>query len=149
MFIDAQQQFSSAQALTATAASTNVLDLGPITPNTQRRIGTGEAMSVMLCVSTAADSTTGDETYAVTLQTDADEAFGSAATVAQWTIPASQLTAGATIGLGVPKGVAVERYIRLNYTLGGTSPSVTLSAYLQPSDLVQAYYSYADNSTIT
>lgn len=149
MFIDAQLQFSNGQALSATAASTNVIDLGPITPNTQRRIGAGEPMAIMLNVSTAADFTTGDETYSVTLQTDDADSFGSAATVAQWTIPASQLTAGATIGLGVPKGVPVERYIRLNYTLGGTSPSVTLSAYLQPQSMVQAYYAYADNSTIT
>ena len=43
MILDAQNQFSSAQALTATADSTNVIDLG-----VAREIGVGEPMCVLI-----------------------------------------------------------------------------------------------------
>ena len=41
-----------------------------------------------------------------------------------------------------------ERYIRLNYTLGGTTPTVTLSAHLAPLSMVQNNRTYADGFSI-
>lgn len=150
MILDAYQLFSDAQALTgpATTASTNVLDLGPLTVNTTRNIGVGEPMAIVINVDVAADFTTTDETYTFNLVTDTDEAFGSLATVSSTAITAAQLTAGASVVIPLTN-YAFERYIRLNYVLAGTSPSVTVTTHLQPLNMVQNYKSYADNSNIS
>jgi len=57
MYIDAQGLFSDAQALTATAASTNIVDLG-----SDRNIGVGEEMVVAIFLDVAADDGDADET---------------------------------------------------------------------------------------
>lgn len=148
MFLDALQIFSDAQALTATAVSTNVIPLGP---GTERYIGTGEPMGVFITIDVAPDETTGDETYTVTLQSDSADTFGSAATViGPYTIPRTA-DAGAQFFIPIPPNVATEAYLRLNYTLGGTTPSVTLSAYLVPASLVPspATILYPDAITIS
>ena len=58
MILDSLLKFSDAQALTATADSTNVIDL-----SNDRDIGIGEPMALVVTVGVAADFTTGDETY--------------------------------------------------------------------------------------
>lgn len=146
MMLDAQHLFSDAQALTATAVSTNVIDLG-----SDRDIGKGEPMAVVIIVDVAADFTTGDETYQIDVQS------GSTATptkVVARRIPvvtASNLTSD--LGLGkqivIPLPHDGDRYYRLNYTLGGTTPSVTLTSFLQPMSMIQSDAQYADALTIT
>ena len=58
MYIDNLLKLSDAQALTATAVATNVVDLG-----VARSVGNGEPMAVVFSVGVAADQTTGDEDY--------------------------------------------------------------------------------------
>jgi hypothetical protein len=67
---DAQLILCEAQALTADAGSSNVLDLG-----VSRNIGAGNPLSVFIHVSVAADHTTGNETYNFIMQTDGDVAI--------------------------------------------------------------------------
>lgn len=122
MLIDKRLEFSDAQALTATADSTNSIDLG-----SDVDVGPGRTLYLVVQVDVAADATTGDETYAVALETDSDSAFGSATTIGSITIPRGT-AAGTRYVLGFP--YANERYLQLAYTLGGTSPTVTLSAWL-------------------
>lgn len=123
MFLDGQLLFSDAQALSATAVSTNVIDLG-----VDRDIGDGEAMGVLVTVDVAADGTTTDETYVITVQT------GSTATpttvIATRTLTYTELTAGSKWFIPIPKDN--QRYLRVNYTLGGTTPSVTVTTALVP-----------------
>ena len=141
MFIDAQHLFSDAQALTATAASTNSIDLG-----SDRNIGVGEPMSVVITCDVAMGGTS--PTFIATLQADDNSAFSSAVSV----IACPQKTAiaaGEQIVLPVPAAAMTARYIRLNYTMGGTSPTVTVTAHLMPSSMVQNYQSYADGFTIS
>jgi len=121
--LDSLLQFSDAQALAATGASTNVIDLG-----SDRDIGPGRPMWVVVAVNVAADHTTGDETYKVDLQTADDAAFGTPKVIASLSPAAADLAAGARFVIGMP--FANQRYLRLNYTLAGTSPSVTLTAWL-------------------
>jgi len=117
MIFDQQTLLSDAQAITATAASTNVIDLGPIKTGIVRDIGKGKPIPLLVQVLeqfTAA----GAGTLTVALQVDDNEAFSSAKTV--WT---SATFALATLKPGfvvipeyIPRGTD-ERYMRLNYTV--------------------------------
>jgi hypothetical protein len=122
MWIDKRLEFSDAQAITADAVSTNVVDLSQ-----DRDIGIGTALWVVITVDVAADGTTGDETYEAELQTDDNSSFSSATELGVVAIPRSS-AAGTQFTIGFPR--ANERYLRLNYDVGGTTPTVTLSAWL-------------------
>jgi len=141
MYIDSLLKFSDAQALTATADSTNVVDLG-----VDRDIGIGEAMAVVITVGVAADITTGNETYQFQVETDSVEALSSATVIADQTVAAASLTAGDKVVL--PIGFSNERYLQVVYTLGGTTPTVTVDAQLMPLAQVDGYVNYANGYTI-
>lgn len=140
---DAFSEFSDAQALTSTAVSTNVVDLGG-----DHNVGIGEPMAVVITVGVAADDSDGDETYSVALQTDDNDSFSSATQIGSATITRGD-AAGTQYVIVVPADQTAERYLRLNYTLGGTSPSVTVDARLSPLKHVQNYVSYPDGFTIS
>jgi hypothetical protein len=143
MFVDAQTLFSDAQALTVTAASTNLIDFG-----SDRDMSKGEPLDVVIVVDVAADGTTTDETYSFAIQTDSDVAFGSATTLASRAITYGELTLGSIHTIPVPN--TNERYMRLYYTLGGTTPTVTVTAFLQPHALVEeSRVTYPDGFTIS
>jgi hypothetical protein len=144
MILDKDLQFSASQAVTTDAASTNLIDLG-----VARNIFDGEPMAVLLSIETAADGTTTDETYEFQIETDDNSSFSSATDLLAHSIGYASLTAGSLHVLPIPVGAAVERYLRLNYNTGGTSPSVTLSAYLVPLNSVVKYKAYADGITIS
>lgn len=143
MYLDAQLLYSDAQALVATAVSTNIVDHGA-----DRNLGIGEPLAIVVIVDVALDRTTGDETYAVTLQTDDNAAFSSATTV---TGPVSLLTyaAGTKFIIPVPPDTLMERFSRLNYTLGGITPTGTVTAFMIPLSMIQNDVHYADAITIT
>jgi hypothetical protein len=152
MIIDAQNLFSDAQALVATAVSTNILDLGA-----ERHIGRGEPMAVVICVDVLADVVSGDETYQFDVQADSAAAFASPIVIARRVFavtgapsePTSRLAAGSRVVIPIGSDSSAERALRLNYTLGGTTPSITVTAFLQPMSLVQAEGVFADNITIS
>lgn len=125
MITDAQLMFSEAQALTATAVSTNVIDL-----RKDVDIGLTRELYVAVVVGVAADFTSANETYTVQLQTDDNVGFASAANIGEVFAfdTAAKRAAGYVALLKVP--TENEQYLRLNYTLGGTTPSITVSAYL-------------------
>lgn len=130
MIVDAQLQFSDDQALTATAPSTNIIDLG-----SDRNIGIGAGLSVLIQPKVAGDFTTGDETYNVTVQTDDNAAFSSPTTVVAAT--AINKALGAMTVLAIPPNTLTERYLRLNYTLAGTTPTMTVDAWLVETATIQ------------
>lgn len=144
MIIDSLLQFSDAQALTSTAASTNVVPL-----SAERRIGTGEPMAVVIVLDVASDGTTGDETYSVQVQSDTDVAFGSAASVGGALSIPRGTAAGTKYVIPIGPGTATETYLRLYYTLDGTTPTVTVTAFLQPLNAIQNDAYYADGFTIS
>jgi len=143
MILDAQLLFSDAQALTATAVSTNVVDF-----SADRDPGVGEEMAVVIQLDVAADAGNSDETYVAAIQTDDNESFSSAATVASITITRGDAAGTRYVSL-LPKSTLVERYIRISYTLGGTTPTATVTAFLVPAKFVDAYRAYADGYTIS
>lgn len=140
MYVDAQLLLSDAQALTATAVSTNIIDLG-----SDRDIGPGRGLSFVLTTDVAADSTTGNETYQVDIQTDDNSGFSSATTICSYVILAAALTAGSIHVLPMPN--TNERYVRLNYTLGGTTPTWTVTSFVGLD--AQLYQAYPNNYTIS
>jgi hypothetical protein len=129
MYVDKFLEFSRNQALTAKAASTNVIDLG-----VDHDIGRGEPMAVTIHVGVSASANDGNETYTFTLQTDDNSSFSSATNLTSITVAAADLVAGYKFFIGVPK--ANERYLRMNYTLGGTTPTITLTSYLEPQNFI-------------
>lgn len=131
MILDMQSMFSDDQAITITAASTNLIDLGatgtpPLSSTALvRDIGKGTPIEILIIVTVAHGGTT--PTLVVTLEMDELAAFGS-----QTTVGTSAELAGASVGdrasiFFVPEGIT-ERFIRLKYTVGGTNPTITVTA---------------------
>ncbi len=135
-YVDARLEFSSAQALTATADSTNVVDL----TQTARQIGAGQPMWVHFNVTVAADTGNSDETYQFNIATGSAATLGTK--IATMDIPRGTLVAGYTFSMAVPVE-RMERYVGVEYVLGGTSPSVTVDAYLSDQE-PYTWTSYAD-----
>lgn len=157
MILDAQNQFSDSQALTATALSTNVIDLSQ-----DRSIGSGEPMAVVFNVEVAADQTTGDEDYTFALETASEAAFDTtnveigriAFESGTPTLPAHDadlLVAGFVFAIPVPPGALSisAQYLGVRYTLAGTTPTITVSAHLVPQSFIQDDKVFADGFTIS
>lgn len=113
-----QNLFSDRQAITATAASTNTIDLGPIMAGVKRDIGPGKPIPLLLQV-VEDFAAAGAATLAVSLQVDDNTAFSSPKTVASLSaMDLASLKAGKQLPLDyIPRGTD-ERYMRLNYTVG-------------------------------
>lgn len=122
---DAFAMFSDAQAVTATAASTNYLNLG--SPNTppnapaalKRDIGGGNNQPVQIEVVEAFATLT---SLTVSIEVDDNPSFSSPKTVATTgAIAVANLTLGAILPISmVPLG-ANEQYMRVKYTVAGSS----------------------------
>lgn len=128
MILDKLSTLSDAQALTATAISTNVVDLAAAANG----LPDGEPLEVVLTVDVAADFTTGDETYDVSVDTSAVVGLTTPTQLTSRTIAAAALTAGSRHHFPLPSGVSMLRYLGINYTLGGTTPTITVTASVQP-----------------
>jgi hypothetical protein len=122
MIFDSTNKLSTAQALTVTAASENVIDLGV----TKRDIGNGETVPVYISVDTTLEGLT---SLQVAIQTDDAEGFGSAKTVISTSaVPVADLVAGYQFAIiNVPLNV-LGRYMRLNYVVVGTGTAGSVTA---------------------
>ena len=156
MILDAQNLFSDEQAITASAASTNIIDLGA-----ERRIGTGEPIDILIQLVADMTDSGSDSTVAVTLQTDTDVAFGSPATYATilGDMSSTVTFAATTTALGTANKPSkllfrfipdhrIDRYLRLYYTVanGSLSTGSVTAGIVKDAD---AYRAYADNVTIS
>lgn len=157
MYVDAQTLFSDAQAVTATAVGTNVIDLGAA-----RSMGNGEPMAVLFSIDVAADQTTGDEDYTFDVEyaTDAAQTAGRQLMGRRVfesgtpTLPAQDadlLVVGYRFAIPIPPTTAGEdeQYLGIRYTVAGTTPTVTVTAYLTPMSAIDATVDYADGFTIS
>lgn len=146
MFIDKLLEICNAQAFSVDAVSSKSVDLGSNTPKTE--IGAGEPMVVVIQVDVAADNTTGNETYQFDLVQDDNEDLSSPDIVCSRTFTAAELAAGKKQYINIPPGGIIEQYIGLQFDGGGTTPTVTVSAYLQPLSMIENRKDYAIGSTI-
>tara|TARA_R110001599_G_scaffold171353_1_gene362433 strand:+ start:446323 stop:446745 length:423 start_codon:yes stop_codon:yes gene_type:complete len=139
MIIDKQLQLCAAQAVTADAVSTNVIDLGVA----GRNLGAMGNLMIALSVDVAADFTTGDETYTFIARNSAAAALSSPKDVGSITIAAADLTAGSLHYIPVTK--TLLRYIGLYFDVGGTTPTGTFTAWLTTADHVADTKAYPDS----
>lgn len=151
MILDALTQFQpTPQAITASAQSTDQLDLSPLggipNANVFRDLGVGENGYLVVRVGQAFNNLT---SLTVALQTDDNAGFASAAQVwASAAIPLAQLTANRVIAV-VPliPGVPIERFLRVFYTVAGTAPTQgTVESFIVKD--IQQYRAYADAQPI-
>ncbi len=111
MILDAQNLFSSAQAVTSSAVSTNVIDLG-----VARDIGAGEELELYVLVTEAA-AAAGAATVNIQVVTDDNSAMSSPAVIYDsGAIGKATLAAGYEMKLRLPRG-PYERYLALNYSV--------------------------------
>lgn len=112
MILDAQNTFSDAQAVTASAASTNIIDTAA-----SRDIGAGEPMElIVICTETV--TAAGAATVQFQLRTDTASNMGTAEVIAETpAIGKASLTAGTEVfRIKLPRGL--KRYIDLYYSVG-------------------------------
>lgn len=146
MILDSLLEFSDAQAVTATAISTNVADRGAqaVLDNPTQDLGTGEDVYFVVNVGTAFTGLT-------TLQADfvSDTAAGLAsAPVTHLTtgaIPVASLTGGIVFAAKLPAG-SYKRFLGVKYTVAGTGTAGTVDAFITKD--AQLYRAYADRQPI-
>lgn len=114
MINDKLLMLSEAQAVTASAVSTDTIDLGPI-DGTRRDIGVGEPLEYWATVNTTATAA-GAATVNIQLQTSPDNSTWTTLT-SSGDLALASLVAGRRIASQkVPQGV--QRYLRVNYVVG-------------------------------
>lgn len=114
---------SDAQAITATAASTNVIDTGafgiPHGGNAlSRDLGKGTFIPFLVQVTEDFASLT---SLKFSLQCDDNSGFSSAKTVVEQTILLADLKSGKQVALQVLPNDITERYVRMHYTVSGSN----------------------------
>ena len=141
MILDSLLIFSDAQAITATAASTNIiaknsLAAETIPPGWTQAIvhnpAPGEPIPIVVRVTEDFNTLT---SLTVTVETDTAAAFSSATQVASsGSIALASLVAGFRIPLTFMPNLT-EAFIRLKYTVTGTDPTTgILDAYIPASN---------------
>lgn len=121
MIIDKQLELSSGQAITTSAASTNIIDQGVA----------GEAYEALwFVVKTGSAAFNAGTSVTIALQTDDNSGFSSATTLfTTAAILTAALTANKTL-VKVRIPVGAERYLRAYYTVSGTYDAGALTAML-------------------
>lgn len=151
MILDNQTLLSDAQAVSSDGASTNTYDRG----GTVRDASVGEPLGIFFSVDVAADATTGDETYEFQVIQSANADLSSPDIIGKLGFGGSSelvettLAAGYKFVLPIPAPLVSKRYLGAYYNVGGTSPSITVTASILPLSMIQAERVYADGFTIT
>lgn len=152
MYIDKQAEFSDAQAVTATAISTNVMDLisNASGKNPLRDVGTGQDVYLVITTQAAATDDLSDATLTVTLESDSTENLATSPTT-HFSTGALAFAAFSPVGsvlaaVKLPAG-SYERYLGVRYTVGaGPLTAGKFDAFLTTD--VQAWRAYARNYTV-
>jgi hypothetical protein len=148
MFLDKQNEFSDAQAVTVTALSTNVIDTLPMTsnPNVSQDLSAhGGGPYILFSVPTAFTAG-GAATLTITIESDSTANLATSPTV-HWTsaaIPVASLVAGYQFFVPIPIGL-VERYLGVRYTVA-TGPMTAGAIDAAVVRDIQTWRSYATAS---
>lgn len=146
MYVDSQIEFSDAQAVTATAISSNVYDLfsmglgggaTDVTPNTRLDIGQGtDCLYLVVNTAAAATDTGNDATLTITLESADDAGLSTNAQVHYSTGAiafASFATAGTNlVAIRLPLAL-FRRYLGVRYTVAnGPLTAGAFDAFVTP-----------------
>lgn len=143
MIHDLQNQFSSAQAITASAASTNYIDLG-----LNRNVGVGEALYVGFVVTTAFTDSGSDSTVTVSLETDDNTSFSSPATAQTVGTFAALSAAGSRLVVRLQVDKIVERYLQARYAVtNGNLTTGAITSFLTHD--IDAFNAYANGFVVS
>ena len=125
MMYDKLNTFGTDQAVTSTAASSDIVDLGAA-----RDMGNGEPLELVILV-TQTVTAAGAATVTFTLETDDNAGFSSPVVLASsGAIGKAALTAGTEV-LRIKVPLDAERYLRTNYTVAtGPLTAGTFTAFL-------------------
>ncbi len=125
MIFSAQQIFSDDQVITASADSTNVIDLGlPGTPfgavaPLNQDIGKGAMVPILIQITEAFNNLTSLE---IKISTGATTALGT--TVISKVIPLADLTLGKQFPIMVLPNEITEQFLGIEYVVAGTPPTL-------------------------
>ncbi len=127
MIFDANLTFGENESLTASGAIGSSLDLTVVNPN----IGTGKKKYLAVVVNTALASGGSNGTAKFSLQDSADDSsFSDIVSGKQYA--EGELSANDIVLIPIPNDV--RRYVKAYATLGGTSTTITVSAYITTKD---------------
>ena len=142
MMYDKLNTFGTDQAVTTTAASTDIVDLGAA-----RDMGNGEPLELVILV-TQNVTAAGAATVTFALETDDTAGFSSPVVLASsGAIGKAALSAGTEV-LRVKVPLDAERYLRTNYTVAtGPLTAGTFTAFLAHDR--QASRAYASGFTVS
>lgn len=126
MLLDSQHVFSDNQAITGTANSTNVIDLGAAKPGPGNSLRLKAHVTETFTLLTSLD---------FVLKTDVDDGMATSLKTHQTinvTLASGGLALGKVIDLGeIPDGA--QRYARMTYTVNGTNPDAgKLTVFVAP-----------------
>ena len=114
MLFDAKLLLSNAQAITASAASTDIIDRGD-----SKDVGRAGDIPLVIQVVESFNTLT---SLTIDLQTDDSSGFGAARSLYQIVVPLADLKLGyQTPVITLPQ--KTKRYLRVNYTVTGTAPT--------------------------
>lgn len=118
MILDKTNEFSDGQTVTATAISTNVIDLNPSGANDELDIGAGEPVWLVVQVDETATAA-GAATVTVSLESSAAPGMTSPRThITTGAVALADLTAGSEIARFRLPGGDYLRYLGVRYTVG-------------------------------
>jgi hypothetical protein len=154
MILDDQNTLSDLQAVTATAISANVIDLGPLggipTANLTRDIGTGNDL-YFYCVVTTTFTAGGAATLTLTIESDDNVGLASPTVHFTSAVHAvASLVAGFEIAKVELPPALYQRYLGARYTIAtGPMTAGNLSAYIATGIEQLRYYRDARPDTVT
>lgn len=144
MFKDGEMTFGDNQAVTASAASTNVIDLVA----TKTNLGVGEpSLWAVFVVTEAFTDASSNSTVAVTLETDTADTFGSATTVQTLGTFSALSAVGTKLQVRIQPFTTPERYLRAYYTVAnGDLSTGKITGFITPN--VDAFTALPSGVTI-
>lgn len=148
MVTDRNLLLADAQAITADAATTDTIALG----KTGLDVAIGETLALVFQVDVAAGYTGTNETYAFSVRTaTAANGTSGAVTLSQSAAFAGNtLPAGKRIVLPIPPQAisATATHLAGYVDVSGTTPTITVTAFVMPLSMVQGDVYYASGYTV-
>lgn len=141
MYVDDNLRVSSAQQVTADAASEHTIDLGNVTP--KNVIGSGKPVGFAVTVTAKGTHTGSSKLQAIQ---SAAENLGTPDIIGQVDLAAADVVVGASFFVPIAPGKPTKRYIGMYHDITGTV-DYTVEAALMTLDQFHSYTAYANAYT--